>query len=156
MTERVHDFLTKPRRLREKVTQKEIALRELRASMGPKAIVYDKDKVQSSPGDPMIQFAERLDELNTERTQLFEEYKTALLAVSHELDVLGESDAVGATVLQLRYVGQKSWRVIADEMTLIRQQDDEGIYDSERWVYRKADIAYDELEKILSDVSPCQ
>lgn len=158
MTDRVHELLTKPKQLRMQLRQKEIAIQSLRESMAPKAIVYDRDKVQTSSGDPMTQFVERLDKLEHEREELFTSYKLALLRLSDTLQSLAEIDSTGATVLQLRYVAQKSWSRVADEMTDIRQQDtNEDIYDSSRWTFRKAKTAYSELDEMLSvGVIECQ
>lgn len=92
---------------------------DLTLSMLPGAIRYDKDKVESSPEDPMLKFAERLSEIETMRKErakkLAEDDYTAQL-ILREMPT-----ARNRLLLELRYIeggiGHRySWFEIAEEM----------------------------------------
>lgn len=91
----------------------------LTLSMLPGAIRYDKDKVESSPEDPMLKFAERLSDIETikkERIkQLSENDYTA------QLILRDMPTARNRLLLELRYIEggishRYSWNEVAEEM----------------------------------------
>ena len=92
---------------------------DLTLSMLPGAIRYDKDKVESSPEDPMLKFAERLSEIEAMRKErakkLAEDDYTAQL-ILREMPT-----ARNRLLLELRYIeggiGHRySWSEVAEEM----------------------------------------
>ena len=70
MKEAVYRVLTKPKRIRAQITKSEAEMQGLRLSMLPGAIRYDKDKIQTSPDDPMTKYAARMDDLTRKITEL--------------------------------------------------------------------------------------
>lgn len=143
MTDKVHDFLTRPRDIRRHIRAVGAEIKGLRLSLLPKAITYDKDRVQTSPSDQMLRFAERLNDLERRVQDLQLEYLAASDDIVRACGRL--SDSVGAMIIQQRYLSGASFSEIA-----------EMIPASERQMFRYYQRALDELDGIIKDVSECQ
>jgi DNA-directed RNA polymerase specialized sigma24 family protein len=137
MTDRVHELLTRPRNIRRRIRAIGAEIDGLRLSLLPKAITYDKDRIQASPSDPMTRFAGRLDELERKAQDLQLEYLAASDEVVKACSQL--TDGVGAMIIQQRYLSGVSFADIA-----------EMIPASERQMFRYYRQALDELDTIVS------
>lgn len=114
MRNEVFQFLTTPKNLKARIACIDVQIQDLRLMMLPSAIRYDKDKVQTSPEDPMLKYAERLDELERKKAALQKQYLTAQEAVSRAINCL--ADPYEAQVLTMRYVGNKRFDDIIEAM----------------------------------------
>jgi len=133
MTEAVYKLLTKPRKIRGQIKKAEAEMEGLKLSMLPGAIRYDKDKVQSSPQDPMAQYAVRLDELERKIEDLQTEYLNAqdeVVAAANELTSPGD------VIITLRFISGWDFQSIAKEISM-----------SERQMFRHYKVAQEELTK---------
>ena len=74
MTDKLFVILTEPKKIKKEIKRVSNRIEDLRLMMLPSAIRYDADKVMSSPSDPMMKFAERLDELEKEKSKLAVKY----------------------------------------------------------------------------------
>jgi RNA polymerase sigma factor (sigma-70 family) len=109
----VHDKLTAPRRIKRKIAVTKAQMERLRVMMLPGAIRYDKDSIQTSPQDPMLVFAEKMDELTRQAKDLellyMNEYK--------EVEAMAETlDDAHRDVLKLRYLAEYKPVEIAIEL----------------------------------------
>lgn len=92
---------------------------DLTLSMLPGAIRYDKDKVESSPEDPMLKFAERLSDIEDIKRKRMKEL--AENDYTAQLILRKMPTARNRLLLELRYIeggiGHRySWSEIADEI----------------------------------------
>jgi len=129
----MYEYLGRPRSILTRLRSAQARLEGLRQSMYPSAIRYDTDKVISSPSDPMPEYAEKFDELQDTIKQLQQEYWKAMDDVT---DIAIHLEGIEQNVIMLRYVGQKKWRQIAEELRC-----------SERWVFIIHRRAVKHLEK---------
>lgn len=141
MTDRVHAFLIKPRKIRAQIRQTQSRIEGLRLSMLPGAIRYDKDRVQSSigEGDQLAEYAARLTELEHELEVLRGEYLDAQDAIVEASSYLTEDD-YGATIILMRYISDVDFSDIADEIGMTR-----------RHMFRYYKIALENLDKYVSE-----
>ena len=141
MTDKVHNFLMRPRRIRAQIRQTESQIEGLRLSMLPGAIRYDKDKVQSSVGisDQLAEYAGRLTDLEKRREELREEYLTAQDDIVEAAGHLVEDD-YGATIIMMRYLSNADFPDIAEEIGM-----------TERNMFRYYKTAVEALDEIVSE-----
>lgn len=133
MTEAVYKALTRPRKIRGQIKKAEAEMEGLRLSMLPGAIRYDKDAVQTSPQDPMAQYAARLDELERKIEELQTEYLDAqdqVVALANDLTTPGD------VIITLRFISGWDFQSIAKD-----------IHMSERQMFRYYKKAQEELSK---------
>lgn len=117
----------------------EAKIEGLRQGMYPSAIRYDKDKVLTSPIDPMPEYIEEVDELERRIRALQVEYKTALDAVEKVARTL--DDDLEKKVIMYRYVAQMSMRQIAFELKY-----------TEDWMFKVRRQATSRLAKMYPDL----
>ena len=110
----------------------------LRENMLPKGVRYDRDKVQTSPEDPMTIFAVKIDELEHELLDMKTKYDKAWAEISTTISKV-DNDAA-KTILAKRYIGGKRWRTIEDEE-----------YISESQLFRLHRIGIESVQKILNE-----
>ena len=67
MTDELYETLNQPKWIKREIDVTKARMEKLRVMMLPGAIRYDKDSVQSTPKDPMLEFAEQLDSLDHKR-----------------------------------------------------------------------------------------
>ena len=120
MTEKeLYDVLTAPRRTKRRIEVTKARMEKLRVMMLPGAIRYDKDHVQSSPQDPMLVFAEKMDELNTKAVELEGLYITQCNEVEALLKALDDDDrhkSIYKDILELTYLAECRPVEIADKL----------------------------------------
>lgn len=109
----VHEILTSPRRTKRQIAVTKAQMERLRVMMLPGAIRYDKDSVQSSPQDPMLIFAEKLDELMQTAKRLELAYMQQYTAVETLANAL---DDAHRDVIKLRYLADYGAPQIALEL----------------------------------------
>ena len=131
-------YLRNPTRLLANIVVLQERIEKLRVNMLPKGVTYDRDKVQTSPQDPMLIFAVKIDELERELVELKTEYEKALADISDTISRVENDDA--KTILAKRYIGGKRWRTIEDEE-----------YISEPQLFRLHKMGVRLVEKILSE-----
>lgn len=114
------EFLKKPTQIYGDIVTLQERIENLRINMLPRAISYDKDRVMSSPRDPMPDFAAKIDELDRELVGKMQDYERSQEDVQGVIRMVNNSDA--REVLAKRYLGQKSWRSIERDMYLCDRQ----------------------------------
>lgn len=116
MKDEVYEFLTMPKKTKLQIRSKQVQIEDLRLQMLPGAIRYDKDIVQSSPGDPMLKFIVRVDELERDIEGLKQRYVDEQKLISKAIEML--EDEREQVVLIGRYVSGDSYDEIAADLSL--------------------------------------
>ena len=116
MKDEVYEFLTMPKKTKLQIRSKQMQIEDLRLQMLPGAIRYDKDIVQSSPGDPMLKFIVRVDELERDIEGLKQQYVDEQKLISEAIEML--EDKREQVVLIGKYVSGDSYDEIAAELSL--------------------------------------
>lgn len=116
MTDRVYSIMTRCGVLSKQIRQIDIQIESLNMSMLPNGISYDKLNVQSSPTDPMTEYAVRLDELYRKREDLQRQYLEAQGDITLKISWL--SDETQKTVLTARFIGHEDFSRIAKELEM--------------------------------------
>lgn len=106
-----YDFLMQIRRKEIIIRRKEMQRDELRACLLPRAVRYDKDRVQSSPTDSMADVLARVDELDREIEQMKLEKAQAIIEISDVIEKL-DNDKEKA-VLTAFYIKAASMEAVA-------------------------------------------
>ncbi len=132
MTEELREFLQRPKMLLRRIEGNNAELENLLSTMLPQAIVYDRDKVQSSPSDPMLNYIERYEEIYNEGMQLLTQYQAACKAVKSLADSLEPEQAL---VVKRRFLTFEDFDTIGQK-----------IHMSVRNVYRTYNDAVDAME----------
>lgn len=114
MTEDVYQFLIRSKRTASRIGWKKEQMRDLELQMLPAGIRYDKDKVQSSPEDPMAKYAVRMDELQGELQALQSQYMKEQQQIVEAIDQL--EDDREQSVLVFRFISSLKWEEIEDRM----------------------------------------
>ena len=115
----VYDFLLSPRRIAEEIWRKDIRRRKLRACLLPIGIVYDKDRVQTSPEDQMAETMAEVADLDQQIEILQRQRARQICRIGRAIDQLGDSRE--RAVLDAYYTGQMSMTEIAEYMHYSRQ-----------------------------------
>lgn len=140
MTDKLFAILTKPKKLKSDINRIDERIEDTRLMMLPSAIRYDKDKVITSPSDPMLKFAEKIDELEQKKKQLQAEYITARDKLISLIDML--SDDRMKDIIQSRYMMARKFNQIVEGLPLEESQ-----------MYRLHSKAIEEMEKIIKEGS---
>ena len=111
---------------------------ELESCLLPGAIRYDKDKVQTSPDDPMSKIMAEIDDLEKEMRQVqiakskrIDEIYSDIRSVAHEEE---------RTALTMRFINRISVSEIADKMGY-----------SEKRIYQFMDLGAAQIRKRIKD-----
>ncbi|WP_455500932.1 DUF1492 domain-containing protein [Gemmiger sp.] len=119
----VYDFLMRPHWKKQEIRRLEETIEELRSCLLPGAIRYDKESVQSSPGNQLEETIAKIDEMERRLKQLNEERARLIVEVNEVIDRL--EDPAERSVLTFYYVNRYSPAKVA---SLIGY--------SERWMYK--------------------
>lgn len=122
----------------------------IRESMLPSGIRYDKDQVQTSPEDPMLKFAERIseaEELRQKRIAKLREDSALAQRILNDMPT-----AKYRMLLELRYIEggidyRYSWSEIAFEMNYVEDYVRKELYQE---AIAEAQKIYDELKTPVS------
>lgn len=136
MTDELLKILTKPRNIKAEMRRVDARIEDTRLMMLPSAIRYDTDKVISSPSDPMLKFAEQIDELEQQKKKLKEEYLVARSKLLNLVDKL--SDNIMKDVIQARYMSEMRFKDIVETIPVEEAQ-----------MYRLHNKAIGEMEEII-------
>jgi hypothetical protein len=134
MTEELREFLRRPKMLLRRIEGNNAELENLLSTMLPQAIVYDRDKVQSSPSDPMLNYIERYEEVYSEGMQLLNAYMSACKDVSRVTAALPADQAL---IVKRRFLNFEDFDTIGQKAHISR-----------RHVFRLYDAAIETLEKM--------
>ena len=108
-------YLRRAEHLKEQIARTQRRINELRDDMSrPKAIRYDKDIVQSSPTDPMIEYMERLEDLLIRENELRIMYTHAYNTICRQIDEM--ENPLYAEVLSMRYLDGYTLLQISDRL----------------------------------------
>jgi DNA-directed RNA polymerase specialized sigma subunit len=140
VTDELFAVLTKPRNIKAEMRRIDARIEDTRLMMLPSAIRYDTDKVISSPSDPMLKFAEKIDELEQKKKKFKEEYLEARSILLSLVDKL--SDNVMKDIIQGRYMSEMKFRDIVEILPVEEAQ-----------MYRLHNKAIEEMEKMIKDDS---
>lgn len=140
MTNKLFEILDKPKKLKDDIALINQRIEDTRLMMLPSAIRYDTDKVVSSPIDPMLKFAEKIDELERKKAQLQSEYIVARDKLINLIDKL--SDERMKYIIQSRYMMGKKFSEIVETIPLEESQ-----------MYKLRSKAIGEMEKIVKEDS---
>lgn len=83
-----YSYLGQIRGTRRKIEKLDEQITELRYSLLPSAIRYDKDRVKSSPEDGMIDAYSKIQELELERKVLINNLELLTIVISNEIFLL--------------------------------------------------------------------
>lgn len=114
LTREVYEFLTRPIRTLKAIRELDSRIRAVEAGMYPSGMRYDRDRVQGTKTDPMLLFAERIDELMNKLDELRTDYLFQLRAVEDAIEKLDDENE--RAVLTYRYINRKPYTEIADIM----------------------------------------
>ena len=119
MTDELRTFLKNPRSLQIRLKSNALDLKLLEDTVKPQAIVYDRDKVQSSPSDPMLRYIERYEELLIQREALVNAYLESCKAVARAADSL---PGVQSMIIKFRFLYGMQSDEIAEEINYSTRQ----------------------------------
>lgn len=114
MRKDLYELLTAPREDRRQINRIIQQINDLRISMLPTAIRYDRDRVQSSPDDPMIKFGAKMEKLESEKRVYENKYIEDYNRVDNTLRLLESADL--QALMTYRYLGEKRYKEIAQRM----------------------------------------
>lgn len=134
----VKKYLRRPTRLYGDIVVLQEKIENLRLNMLPRAISYDKDRVQTSSQDPMPDFAAKIDELDRLMVKLMGEYYESIDEIEKTIAEVDNEDA--RLILAKRYVGQKSWNTIENEVPWARMT-----------IFRRHSLGLRAVERILRE-----
>lgn len=101
--------------LKGQIKRTEERIETLRVQMqSVRAIRYDKDRVQASASDPMIEYIEKLEDLQIREAELRIEYNYAYNQIRDRINAL--EDPLHASVLSCRYLDEMQFCQIADKL----------------------------------------
>lgn len=117
---RAYNYLGRIRALERLILRKTLQRDELQSCLLPRAIKYDIDKVQSSPGDALLEVAAAVIDLDKEIEKLVCEKAMLIRDISQAIDLL--DDDMEKLVLTAYYICRNPIRKIADEVHYSRSQ----------------------------------
>lgn len=117
MPNNAQEFLNEIRDIRYEIASIRLHKEDARMALMPSAVRYDKDRVQSSPDDPMIKFAVRMGELDDQERHCLDRLQNDILKAEQMIEMMKTPKY--RQILRLRYLngGQRpmSWEDIAKE-----------------------------------------
>lgn len=109
-----YEYLLGPRRISDEIWRKDLRRQELKACLLPIGIVYDKDKVQTTPEDQMAEVMAEVADLDQQIEFLQHQLAHRIMRISQNIDRL--ADPRQATILDAYYLGQRSMAEIAEHL----------------------------------------
>ena len=112
-------YLLQLRTLDHRISSLQEELERRRARMTSISIRYDKLNVQSSgSADPMADYVASVDGLLRKIAEIQREYSQKRGIIENQVMRLGEQNATYSVILALRYISNKTWFQIADQLGL--------------------------------------
>lgn len=106
------DYLMQVRKKENAIKRKELQCEELRSCLGPKAIRYDGDRVQSSPTDRVSEIVSKVADLEEQIKQLREEKAMLIIEIGAAIESLEDDNE--KTVLAEFYIGRVPMTQVAE------------------------------------------
>jgi len=105
--------------LDHRITSLQEELERRRSRMTSISIRYGKINIQSSPSaDPMADYVAGVDELLRKLADMQLEYTQKRLLIERQIMELGEKNRTYSEILMLRYIVNRTWIQIADQLGL--------------------------------------
>jgi transcriptional regulator with XRE-family HTH domain len=147
------EFLNEIREVRYEIASIRLHKEDARMALMPSAVRYDKDKVQTTPDDPMLKFAVRMGELDDQERYCLDKLHSELLKAEQMIEAMKTPKY--RQILRLRYLngGQRpmSWEDIAKETgfseTHLRGYMHGNALAEFRKIYEKAKRAYNKAKR---------
>lgn len=114
MNKQVYDFLNSARVLHWQWLRLKAKHDELELCLLPSAIRYDRDKVQTSPEDPMAKIVGELNSLEIKMAQIQYDKAQRIEEIYKAINSLDSNEE--RTALTMRYINRKPVTEIADAM----------------------------------------
>lgn len=137
-----YNFLNQPRRLEYAIMKAQMQHDELQSCLLPKAITYDKDKIQTSPGDMMSETASLVLDLERDIRKLYARKAQLIVEINDAISRL-DSDTEQMILLGF-YVGRLPASRVADL-----------VHYSLRGVYKAKHRAVIHLAEVCTKCSIC-
>lgn len=125
MTKELKRILTSYRYCLDKEARINQQIEELETRLMPSAIRYDKDKIQTSPIDPMIKIATEIADLQKELEEAMVQCRASCATATKLINSLDDGTYDGgkmADILTMRWIKGKSWNQIAYDMHYSKQR----------------------------------
>lgn len=121
--EKVYQFLSRVRNYESDIRRAEVTAKELRSSMLPSAVRYDKDKVMTSKEDATAETAARVDELERRIEEIKGQKAAAIMEIDDLLgrmaeEIGGEKGRMQVDILYLFYIGRQSVYAISQRLEI--------------------------------------
>lgn len=118
MTDRLHEMLARPGKIRARIREEELRKERLYYSLLPSGIRYDIDKVKTSPRNLMPAYIAEVEEID----ELIRSLKAMLREAENEiLSAIAVLDVAEAMIIRYRYVDGLSWERVAIEVNYSRR-----------------------------------
>lgn len=114
MNRQAYEFLNSARVLHWQWLRLKARHDELESCLLPAAIRYDKDKIMTSPEDPMSKIVAEINELELEMARVQRKKFIQIEKISQVINELPAEDE--RTALTMRYINRASVKTIADAM----------------------------------------
>lgn len=112
------EYLKRFGKIKKRIKVLTFNISELKLNMLPPGIRYDVDRVQTSPSDRMIKYAEELDEL--ERKLNVEIHRCNVVLEEIERAIRSVDDDELAAVLEAKYIFGKTYEQIGKQINCSR------------------------------------
>lgn len=132
----VKSYLNRPKHIFANIVVLQEKIENLRLKMLPRAINFEKERVQTSPEDPMPNFGAEIDELDRQMANLMKEYYESMGEVEKTIREVENDDI--RLILAKKYVGLKNWDTIENEVNWSR-----------RTIFRRHSLGLVIIKKIL-------
>ena len=99
----VKSYLNRPKHIFANIVVLQEKIENLRLKMLPRAINFEKERVQTSPEDPMPNFGAEIDELDRQMANLMKEYYESMGEVEKTIREVENDDI--RLILAKKYVG---------------------------------------------------
>ena len=109
-----YNYLLQIRRKGHTIRRKQLLCEELRSCLGPKAIRYDGDRVQSSPTDRVSEIVSKVADLEEQIERLQLEKAELVMEVNAAIEQL--EDEKEAVILTAYYIRRLTMEQVAEEM----------------------------------------
>ena len=121
--EEIYLFLGRVRTFESDIRRAEVTAKELRSSMLPSAVAYDRDKVMTTKEDSMSETAARVDELERKISAIKEQKAAAIMEIDDLLNKMaetvgGDKGRMQVDILYFFYIGRQSVYAISQKLKI--------------------------------------
>ena len=121
--EEIYLFLGRVRTFESDIRRAEVTAKELRSSMLPSAVTYDRDKVMTTKEDSMSETAARVDELERKISAIKEQKAAAIMEIDDLLNKMaetvgGDKGRMQVDILYFFYIGRQSVYAISQKLEI--------------------------------------